>query len=58
MYDEENIMHSGGSSMLKLKTFLIYFAPRFCAFLWSVLKFLVSGSLRRARESIVACLSF
>ena len=34
MYDEENIMHTGGSLLLKTQTFLIYFAPRFCAFLW------------------------
>jgi hypothetical protein len=34
MFDEENVMHTGGSVLLQTKTFVVYFAPRFCAFLW------------------------
>jgi len=33
-FDDQSIMHTGGSQLTALKTFLMYFARRFCAFLW------------------------
>ena len=34
LFDDQTQMHSGGSQALAIKTFLAYFARRFCAWLW------------------------
>ena len=33
-FDDFQIMHTGGSPLLKLQTFALYFLPRFCGWLW------------------------